>query len=199
MDTDLLLLARGGENVTGDTLSRFYALHVAILPLLTLAVCWDCTYVPRATAWNERSGAREAQRYGGPDRVPTMSISFPTFCCETQSDGISLLAILAALAALFPWELGEKAEPFSSAPEGIKPEWYFLFMFQALKQLPPHIMGVEGEMTGSPVFWRCRAGDLPGPFLGPGKIQPTGAEYLSYVLPCCFLHCHDRMGLFRRG
>ena len=34
----LLLLARGGENVTGDTLARFYALHVVILPLLTLGL-----------------------------------------------------------------------------------------------------------------------------------------------------------------
>ena len=29
----LLLIARGGENVTGDTLARFYALHVVVFPL----------------------------------------------------------------------------------------------------------------------------------------------------------------------
>ena len=40
---------------------------------------------------------------------------------------------LAALSALFPWELGTKADPFASAPEGIKPEWYFLFLFQLLR------------------------------------------------------------------
>src|SRR3990172_9267713 len=34
----LLLLARGGEDVTGDTLARFYALHVVILPLLTMGL-----------------------------------------------------------------------------------------------------------------------------------------------------------------
>ena len=33
-----LLLARSGENVTGDTLARFYALHVVILPLITFAL-----------------------------------------------------------------------------------------------------------------------------------------------------------------
>jgi quinol-cytochrome oxidoreductase complex cytochrome b subunit len=34
----LLLLARGGEDVTGDTLARFYALHVVILPMLAFVL-----------------------------------------------------------------------------------------------------------------------------------------------------------------
>ena len=47
------------------------------------------------------------------------------------------LALLAALAAFYPWDLGSRADPFASAPAGIKPEWYFLFLFQTLKLLPP--------------------------------------------------------------
>ena len=41
----LLLLARGGENVTGDTLARFYALYVVVFPLITFARAVDgrCT------------------------------------------------------------------------------------------------------------------------------------------------------------
>ena len=35
---EMLLLARSGEEVTGDTLARFYSLHVVILPLVTLGV-----------------------------------------------------------------------------------------------------------------------------------------------------------------
>jgi quinol-cytochrome oxidoreductase complex cytochrome b subunit len=76
---------------------------------------------------------------------------------------------LAALAALFPWELGEKAEPFSSAPEGIKPEWYFLFMFQALKHLPPHILGMEGEMLGVLFFGCVGLAIFLVPFLDRGR------------------------------
>jgi quinol-cytochrome oxidoreductase complex cytochrome b subunit len=78
------------------------------------------------------------------------------------------LGLLAALAALFPWELGEKASPFGSAPEGIKPEWYFLFMFETLKELPPHIFGVEwleGEVVGVLFFGFCGALILVVPFL----------------------------------
>jgi quinol-cytochrome oxidoreductase complex cytochrome b subunit len=62
------------------------------------------------------------------------------------------LAVLAALASLFPWELGTKADPFAPAPAGIKPEWYFLFMFQTLKMLPASIAGVEGELLGLILF-----------------------------------------------
>jgi len=61
---------------------------------------------------------------------------------------LTALAILAALAAYIPAELGAKADPFAPAPAGIKPEWYFMFMFQTLKYLPAHILGIEGEIVG---------------------------------------------------
>jgi len=35
-----------------------------------------------------------------------------------------------------PLELGQKAKSLRIGAEGIKPEWYFLFMFQSLKKLP---------------------------------------------------------------
>ena len=56
------------------------------------------------------------------------------------------------LAALFPWELGEKADAFAPAPAGIKPEWYFLFMFQTLKLIPAKIWRFDGEVIGIMAF-----------------------------------------------
>ena len=52
------------------------------------------------------------------------------------------------LAAVFPWELGEKANAFASAPAGIRPEWYFLAPFYTLKLIPGHVLGIEGEVVG---------------------------------------------------
>jgi quinol-cytochrome oxidoreductase complex cytochrome b subunit len=54
--------------------------------------------------------------------------------------------VLATLAALFPWELGEKANPYAPAPANIRPEWYFMFLFQTLKLVPGgEFLGVEYE------------------------------------------------------
>ena len=163
---ELLLLARGGENVTGDTLSRFYALHVAILPLMTLGLLGFHLFLVQQHGMS--IPIREARRSGGSDRVPSMPF-VPHFLLRDAVGWYLALAILAALAALFPWELGEKADPFGSAPEGIKPEWYFLFMFQALKQLPPHILGLEGEMLGVLFFGLVGAVVLFVPFLDRGE------------------------------
>jgi cytochrome b6 len=58
------------------------------------------------------------------------------------------LAVLGSLAALFPWELGAKADPFASAPAGIRPEWYFLAPFYTLKLIPSHVLFLEGELLG---------------------------------------------------
>jgi len=56
------------------------------------------------------------------------------------------------LAAIFPWNLGVKADPFVPAPAGIKPEWYFLFMFQTLKLIPPKVGFIDGEVLGVVAF-----------------------------------------------
>jgi len=77
---------------------------------------------------------------------------FPNFVLRELMGWAIALGVLAALASLFPWELGRKADPFAPAPAGIKPEWYFLFMFQTLKYLPATIAGIEGEFVGLIAF-----------------------------------------------
>ncbi len=163
----LLLWARGGENVTGDTLIRFYALHVAIFPVIAFLLLGVHLYLV------QRHGMSIPERVlaerGGPDKVPSMPF-VPHFLLRDMVGWYLALGILAVLAALFPWELGEKADPFGSAPEGIKPEWYFLFMFQTLKHMPAHVLGLEGEMLGVLFFGFCGIIVTLVPFIdrGPG-------------------------------
>ena len=73
---------------------------------------------------------------------------FPNFALREMFAWYIALGVLGALAALSPWGLGTKADPFASAPAGIKPEWYFLFMFQTLKLLPSKIWFIDGEIVG---------------------------------------------------
>jgi len=41
-----------------------------------------------------------------------------------------------------------KADPFASAPPGIRPEWYFLAQFQTLKLIPSRVLFMDGEVLG---------------------------------------------------
>jgi quinol-cytochrome oxidoreductase complex cytochrome b subunit len=93
----------------------------------------------------------------------------PDFLLRDAVGWYLAMAMLAALAAIAPWELGEKADPFGSAPEGIKPEWYFLFMFQSLKKLPPIVLGLEGEMLGVLFFGLCGIVLIAVPFIDRGR------------------------------
>jgi cytochrome b6 len=71
---------------------------------------------------------------------------FPDFALRDLWGWTLALGVLAAIAALFPWELGEKADPFAPAYKDIRPEWYFMFMFETLKLVPGgEIFHVEYE------------------------------------------------------
>lgn len=143
----ILKLLRGGEDVTGATLSRFFGFHVAIFPgifviLLTLHLLMI-----------QRQGIAEPDDYKNLPANEKKTIPFfPNFALRELLIWLIVINILAILAVFFPWELGTKADPFSSAPVGIKPEWYFLFMFQLFKFLPGEILFLPGEFVGILLF-----------------------------------------------
>lgn len=131
---------RGGDRVSGGTLSRFYGWHVALLPAITTVVLLVHLALVQVKGMSvppvceEESGRRKPMKF------------FPHFALRDLTGWIFALGVLAALAALFPWELGEKADLFAPAYENIRPEWYFVFMFQTLKLVPGgEVFGIEYE------------------------------------------------------
>lgn len=138
----LLVLLRGGEDVTESTLSRFFGIHVAILPALITILLGLHLFLVQLHGMSRPDG-----------RGPARSIAFvPQFALREALVWVAAVGVLAMLAVLMPWPVGEKADPLASAPAGIKPEWYFVFMFETLKLIPSHVLGLEGERIGTVGF-----------------------------------------------
>jgi cytochrome b6 len=107
---------------------------------------------------------------------------FPNFFLRELIGWYATVGVLGILASLFPWELGMKADPFLPAPAGIRPEWYFMFMFQTLKLIPAKVAFLDGEILGILAFGG--AGFLLAlvPFLHRGRrsqLAITGAAILA--------------------
>jgi len=138
----ILRFLRGGDRITGGTLSRFYGWHVAILPaMMTFFLGFHVLLVQTLGMSVPPAVEKEAA-----ERRPMRF--FPDFALRDLFGWTVALGVLAALAALFPWDLGTKADPFAPAPPGIRPEWYFMFMFQTLKLVPGgEIAGIEYEVV----------------------------------------------------
>ena len=63
------------------------------------------------------------------DATPRRGMAFyPGFILRDVILWLGVLAVLLTLCTFSPWDLGFKADPFASAPAGIRPEWYFTFV-----------------------------------------------------------------------
>ena len=122
---------RGGEGVTGETLARFYVLHVVILP-------WVLTMLIATHLFLMRVQGLATMERVGEEKPLEPGTAIPFFPHHVLKEGMffcGLIGILITLVVLWPVELGEKADPFVT-PGGIKPEWYFLSTYQLLKYFP---------------------------------------------------------------
>lgn len=158
----LLRFLRGGDDVTGATLSRFYGLHVAVLPAITTALVAVHLLFVQQQGMSVPMRIEARVRNGEPLRQMKF---FPNYVMRDVLAWYVVVAIIAALAAFYPWELGTKADPFAVVPPGIRPEWYFLAMFHTLKMLPSHVLAFEGEQLGVIGFGLAAALLVLVPFL----------------------------------
>ena len=155
----LLTFLRGGEDVTGATLTRLFGFHVAVLPMAIAGVVGIHLLLVQQHGMSVPPSVEESDE---PKR--TMPF-FPNFLLRDVLGWLVALGVLAALAALIPWELGVKADPFEPAPAGIRPEWYFMFMFETLKIVPAKILFIEGEALAILFFGVCGVVLVLTPFL----------------------------------
>jgi len=143
----IMEILRGGKDVGAETLTRFFGLHVAIMPAVFTAVLSVHLMLVQVQGMHEPHSWEKLP----PSQKRYMPF-FPNFILRDVLLWLIVLNLLAILAVMFPWELGYKADPGLAAPAGIRPEWYFLFMYQALKYFPGKMFGIDGDVIGILLF-----------------------------------------------
>ncbi len=124
-------LLRGGPDVGGETLSRFFVMHVIILP-------WALFFIVSMHLFLVRLQGIATMKPHAEERLLSQKEGVPFFPHHVTKEAMVLfflLGLLTTLAVVAPFDLGEKANPLET-PYAIKPEWYFLPMYQAIKYLP---------------------------------------------------------------
>lgn len=161
----------GGEDVGAATLTRMFTLHTVILPLTALLL------VSIHVFFSQVLGSSVPPSIKHVDREIKF---FPDFLMRDAAVWSGTFAILLAFATVLPAGLGAKVNPILPAPAGIKPEWYFLFIFQTLKTIPE--IAAVGVITIGGIVW------LMVPFLDrkPSEGKPFftifGVGVIAYTL-----------------
>ncbi len=151
---------RGGDAVTGETLSRFFVVHVIILPWLLVGVVALHLFLMRLNNLSTLEAV-------GEEKPLTPEYGIPFFPVHVAKEGcvaVLMIAVLVTLSIVVPWEIGEPADALST-PEHIKPEWYFLPSYQLLKYFEGPYGAVIGIFACSIPFGLL----MLWPFLDRGK------------------------------
>jgi ubiquinol-cytochrome c reductase cytochrome b subunit len=130
---DLSRVLLGGSGVGQGTLSRFFALHVFLLPALTVLLIVAHLYLFRH-AGPAGPASDDPERRRGVERFYPMQ-----FFKDTVAT-VAVVGVIAGLAYARPALLGPRADPAAGFVP--RPEWYFLWTFQLLKFMPAFVGGV---------------------------------------------------------
>ncbi len=147
---DALTVWIRGDYAVGDpTLNRFFALHVAAIPLLLVALVFFHIIALHEVGSNNPDGI-EIKKNKGPDGVPLDGIPFHPYYTVKDIFGTGVFLILFALIVFYAPEMsGKFLEPDNFVasdpmvtPEHIAPLWYFAPFYAILRAVPDKLGGV---------------------------------------------------------
>ncbi|MBL4623446.1 MAG: cytochrome bc complex cytochrome b subunit [Immundisolibacteraceae bacterium] len=153
---DALTIWIRGDFAVGDpTLNRFFALHVAAIPLLLVALVFFHIIALHEVGSNNPDGI-DIKKHKGPDGIPLDGIPFHPYYTVKDIFGTGVFLILFAIIVFFAPEMTGKfleADNFVASnpmvtPTHIAPLWYFAPFYAILRAVPDKLMGVMA-MGGS--------------------------------------------------
>ena len=148
----LVEFLRGGTLVGPATLGRFFALHVAVIPLTIAALVGLHLFLLERIGvstppfgMDDTRNAWRGERFeyeGHPGGIPF----FPNYLLQDLTSIAIYLAFFFLVVffdpyLFFPKDAFLPANPFQT-PAHIKPEWYFLANYQTLKIFPSEFVGL---------------------------------------------------------
>jgi ubiquinol-cytochrome c reductase cytochrome b subunit len=145
---ELVEWIRGDYGIADATLNRFFALHVALLPLALLLLVALHLVALRQTGSNNPDGIEIKEKLG-PDGKPLDGIPFHPYYTVKDVVGVGVFFVLFAIVMFFVPTLGglflesanfEPANPLST-PEHIAPVWYFTPYYAMLRAVPDQRLG----------------------------------------------------------
>jgi ubiquinol-cytochrome c reductase cytochrome b subunit len=141
---DLSVLIRGDYVISDATLNRFFALHVAAIPLILVGIVFVHLVALHKVGSNNPDGI-EIKKNKGPDGIPLDGIPFHPY--YTVKDIMAVVAFLIVFCAVmfFAPDMGGyflEANNFIPAnpmltPAHIAPVWYFTPYYAILRAVPP--------------------------------------------------------------
>lgn len=138
---------RGGPEVSGNTLTRFFILHIGVLPTVTFVLLGLHILLIRL------QGVAELEFPG--EVITEEERHFPFWPDHATTEillGVLLMYVLTLLALVFPAGLGPPADP-AQTPAHIKPEWFFYFSFRLLKLTSLHLSVLLTATMGAIAFF----------------------------------------------
>lgn len=168
----LIEIIQGGPSIGQETLSRFYAIHVVILPLAIFAILGLHLLAVQLHGMSQ----------GTDDKYIRKEKFFPDFLVKDLSlwavifFALFVLAITIPFDSFFAYPLMEPYNPLGSTPEGIKPEWYFYFIYYPMEMLPFWIILVISSAIMIVLF------------LVPRVFGGTSRKVLKFIATISFLY-----------
>jgi ubiquinol-cytochrome c reductase cytochrome b subunit len=141
---DLSVLIRGDYVISEATLNRFFALHVAAIPLILVGIVFVHIVALHRVGSNNPDGV-EIKKNKGADGHPVDGIPFHPYYTVKDSMGAVLFLMVFCSIIFFAPDMGGyflednnfvPANPFKT-PEHIAPVWYFTPYYAILRAIPP--------------------------------------------------------------
>jgi len=138
---------RGGPEIGEQTLTRFFVLHIGVLPTVAFVL------VGLHILFIRLHGVTELQFENEQPTAETRHFRFwPDHATTEMLIGVLLMYLLTIIALIFPAGLGEPADP-TTTPAHIKPEWFFYFNFRMLKLTSLKLSVLLTGVLGAAVFF----------------------------------------------